>query len=948
VTLLLVALSFVFLANALTIRSPLAGTAITIVFLCISSWVFGRLLYQSETRIFQATFGFITFLIVLALTGNFLIVIGGFTEIVSLSAIIALSVILSLVFARFRKKVSPKASGESKVSQEKKLTREAILFLALFLAFTALEFWMLLLGRTEEGGASVWLTISSYFVPLFFLGTFSLIAVVVFARIGNSLKLVLVCIYSFLVHSLFLIVWYPGRYGDPWIHLGEARYIARTGFPFGYSWMVNQFLVAELALRVQEALTVFLGRMSLLDLYWIHVTLVPLLWSILLPLIAYKIAEMLTIKKSKAFPILAAVSTLFFPNLILWGTVSVPNSIGFLFAFVTLALLLIWMNQGDKRIWLSALLASAASFLSHPQAGIFAFMLFLWVTVLQKTTRKIWSIVGYALLFTIYPLALIARQASFSLGELLILDNFLYFQSQISTILLIFGVAGLILGVKYRLVKTKSALVLFIFYATILLEYYLTEFGMTGLPYGPGRIVTMADFALVPFVAMGLFSIPRVFGKMAAKSNVNSLLGKPQGRFKIRLGRRSIGFLAICLFFSLQATAALYQAYPHSEIVKVQPSSYELEAVQFIDSDSAGRYVVLCEPTFAGLAIGFLGADHGYIGSGRGAFGIPELWYTIAQRYVAMTEQPSVGIIQDALREANAAVGYFVVSERSADFESIVQRTLDAFGEPYGTFGSNKLYVWRYPLRIIEEPGLNVKVTFEDGNSTYVQTKFVSMFKSEANSTLALSGHSSYYISEYPMNWTFLGLTVDGERRNFDDSSDVNSFIYISGLNSNNTVILTWLFNRNYPRVGWKDDSFKNGWAPHPIYTGSIQPSITTDGNILTLSYLFKSDVSAEYYYYTKAVNVSTDDFNYVLVRWKSNGPVAVAAVYYGAELWNAEYIVRVGSQSDGWATTVVELPSGRMLSYVMVGISDFGAKNAAGTLTLQVDYVMIAAKTSP
>lgn len=941
VFLMLVISPLVFIANAWTVRSPIIGTAASLVFLSVASWVTGELLFSREDRVFRVTFGFITVLIFLALTGNVLIVIASFTETVSLIAIAVLGVILGLAFARFRQSHSPQVTSKSRVSYGKKVAGETILLMIPFLASAVIAFWLLWLGRTGEGGASVWLTIPSFFISLFLFVSFSLMVVLVFTRLSNSLKLGLVCVFSFLVHSLFLLVWYPGRYGDPWVHLGEARYIARTGIPYAYSWMVKQFLILELTLRAQEALTVFFGRMFLMDLYWVHVVLVPLLWSTLVPLIAYRIAEMLVVKKSGIFPILTAVATVLFPSLILWGTVSVPNSLGFIFFFVSIMFSLSWMNHGGKHKWLLSLLASIVSFLAHPQTGLFGFMLLFWTTVIHRTTRKIWSFMSYVPIFLVYPLTLLYVQASFSVKNLLFLDSFLSFQSEISTIMLVFGVVGLILGVKDRLVSTRGVLVIFIFYATILTEYYVTRFGMTNIPYGAGRVLAMADFLLVPFVALGFFMIAKTFGK---SSSLKSQIGSSFKRLRTGLSRRFVSLFLICLFLSLQTTVVLYQAYPHNEIVKVQPSDYELEAIQYMDSDAPGRYVVLCEPTFAGLAIGTLGADHGYIGSGRGAFGIPELWYYLAQMWLSMTKQPSTGIMKEAMNIANATVGYFVVSIRSSEFESIIQRTTAAFGRPDKDFGYGKLYLWRHPLPIYEEPGRYVKVAFEDGNFTYNQTKFVYMIESEINSTLALSGHVSYYITEYPLNWTFLDLTVNNMTAKFDESSDVNSFIYINGLSPNDTVAVTWLSNRNYPFVGWKDDSFKTGWETHWLYPGNIEPTIVSDGNILSLSHYFTPG-SYEYYYYVKPVNVSTDEYNYVMIRWKSNGPIAVAAVYFELEV--VQYVVELGSQSGGWATTIVKMPPGDSITNVMVGISDARAPSLLGFRTLQIDYILIVAETS-
>lgn len=949
--LMLVTSPLVLLVNAWTVRSPILGTIASLVFFFIASWVTGELLYSREDRVFRVTFGFITILMFLALTGNVLIVIASFTEIVSLVAITVLNVVLGLFFVRFRRGHSLQVIGESRVGHGKKVVGEAILFLIPFLFSAVVAFRLLWLGRTGEGGASVWLTIPSFFVPLFLVVSFSLMGILVFTSLSNSFKLGLVCVYSFLAHSLFLLVWYPGRFGDPWAHLGSARYIARTGMTYAYSRLVEQFLIVDLAVKVQQALTVFFGRMFSVDLYWVHVVLVPLLWSTLVPLIAYRIAEMLTVNKSRIFPILTAAATLLFPSLIIWGTVSVPNSLGFVFFFVSVLFLLLWMNHGEKRMLVMSLSASTVSFLAHPQTGLFAFMLLLWGIVIKKTTRKIWRFASYVPLFMVYPLALLYWKASLSLSGLLVLDNFLSFQSEISTILLVFGIVGLVFGVRSRLVNTRSAVMFFVLYATILSEYYLTNFGMTGLPYWAGRILTMADFLLVPFVALGFFMIARAFGKGSSwRSRAWSSVDISLERFKFDLSGRYVGLLLVCLFLSLQTTFALYQAYPRSEIVVVQPAAYGLEAIQFIDSNSPERYVVLCHPGFSGLAIGFLGVDYGWGGNPRGYFGISSFGYPIAQMYGEMTKTPSIGIMQQGMNFANAKLSYFVVSVRDPKFEEIVERTLEIL-PAIRVFGDGKLYVFMYPLPVFEEPGSVVKVIFDDGTGEQsVQTTFAYMVESGINSTLTLSGYRSYNVTGFPTHWTFLELTVNNVSRGFDDSSDINTFVYVKGLQPSDVLTIKWLFNRHYPNVGWKEDSFKrlDKWRRHDLYPGTMVPTITTDGDILRMSYSFTSGFYW-YYYYVTSVNVSTEDYPYLLMRWRSDRPVAVASVTF--ELGGGQEMVPFGSLSPEWSTIVVPLPLGAIVRTVMVGLSNgrYAPDYAiSGTGTLEVDYILFVAKATP
>jgi hypothetical protein len=485
---------------------------------------------------------------------------------------------------------------------------------------------------------------------------------------------------------------------------------------------------------------------------------------------------------------------------------------------------------------------------------------------------------------------------------------------------------------------------LFSFYIIILLEYYVTKYGMINLPYGPTRILAMADFLLVPLVALGFWTLTAVLRRRVntASSDMRSL----SRRAHLKGSPRLIGLILVALFLSLQATSVLYQAYPLNEIVKVQPSAYELEAIYFIDQTSPERYVVLCEPGFSSLAIGFLGADYGYLGGKRGLFGIPEWGYPTAKLYLEMTKNPSIGILQEAIEFADADLGYFVISVRNPDFNEIAERAFDIF-PGYETFGSDQLYVFWYPLPIYEKEGSPVTVIFDDGTGGQqnVTTMFSYMTESETNATLTLSGHTSYLMQNFPQHWTFRELRINGKASRLDDTSDINSFVYASGLQPNDQVTLRWVFNAHYTEVGWKEDSFRGRvWRQGP-YVSNATPTITSDGNILTISYSFVSG-TYQYYYYSTMVDLSTNDYPYILMRWRSDQPVAVSAVYF--ETGISKEIIPLGSASTEWSSIVVGLPPNAFVRNVMVGFNNARSQGLSETAEIQIDYILFSAKSTP
>jgi len=943
----LLAFSVVLEVNAVVFSSPLIGAIASIGFLSSISFAIGEIFHSGENLFFKCLLGLATFLLFLAVTGFGLMLIGMFTEILSLAILIAMSVLFGAIAFRRnegRFQNPDKSPLGSKGIKGKHLF--SYLAVVVFLFYEGIAFYFLLLARTGEGGASVWLEISPLFIPAFAICSFILAFILVFSRLSSSLKLVLLIAYAFLAHSLFLIVWYPSRYGDPLEHLGIARYTARTGTIYAYGWLTShQLIVPLISYRAQYSLVIFFQRMFSIDIYWAHSVFLPLLWSIFVPTLAYKTAELMAVKRSRVFPLLAALSIGLFSSLILWGTVSVPNSLGFIFFFLTAVFLLIWMIQGGKWNWGLALLAASVSFLTHPQPGVFALILVLWGTIIQKSWRRILKLAILVPTFALYPAALYLYGASFSTSGLLVLENFLTFQTDVTTILLGLAFVGLVLGARGGYIKTKIALMLFAFYVAILFEYYLTKFGMMNLPYGAARILVMGDFLLVPFVALGLLITVDILRKVVTKSKGNVSSNPSLKKVRLNFNSRLIALFLICVFAAAQATSALYQAYPRKEAVSLQPSEYLIEAVNYINADAPGRYVVLCDPIFSSVAIGFLGIDYGWAGGVRGVFGMPDWAYPSVAMYWNMTKQPSIRIMQEAMNSFNAIVSYFVVWINHPRFDEIVQQTSQIILVDQ-VLGDGKLFIFKYPLPIKEELGPTVQVIFDDGNSTqYIETKLSYVYETEINSTLTLSGHVNYNITQYPSHWAFLDLTVNNVSRPFNGASDINSFIYVKELQPTDELKVKWHWNHNYQNVVWKDDSFKEGWRTHDIYRGTIVPTIASDGNILNISYSFKPGPYS-YYYYIKAVDVSVAENQSILVRWRSDGPIAVVAYYFESGLGNGVDVVPLGSESDDWTVTIVSLPKNMRVTYIMVGISNLKARNLNEVKTLSIDYVMISTST--
>lgn len=921
------AFSALMLVNLASLKSSLVGSSASLIILGLSSIAASDVFFYEEKRFLKAMLGCATFILIITMLGTFLILMVNFTELLSTIGFVAIGITLCLL-SFFRRPMNVREQSEPLATEKSRGKLSYVLVFPLLLS-VAIAFYALLIGRTGEGIVSVWSTLPSFFLPAFLASTLCLVVLLFLTRVNVGLKLALVSVYSFLSHSIFLLVWYPGRYGDPWTYLGHARYIDENGVFYAYDWLFSQRLFADVVrYKADYALLVFFRRISFVDIYWVSVLAIPLLWSIFAPVLLYKIGELLVEKKNTRFPLFCAVAASLFPTLIYLGAVSTAFSLGLFFLLFSMMLTLYWVSNRSRRFLFLALLVALVSFFSHPQTGIFAFG-FLYVSaIVQSKLNRVLKVLLIAPLLVAYPIASIIENATFSLGGLLNSDNLLSFQFSLTTLLLAFGFLGLLFSIRGRFVKTRSALTIFLLYLILVVNYYVSMYGMKNALV-PDRLLSIADIFMLPLVAFGL-----LFTANSLKSGFSRARGTAIGNpSKPRL----LSMIVICFLLSLLAVSALYQAYPRREITEVQPADYEVEAVQFMDSNTTGRYTVLGDTNLATVAGGFLGIDYSYGAfSAKGNFGVPQWTWWLQSLYLQMTVKPSVRLMEETIARDQSQVAYFVVSVREKSLNNIVQRASEVI-PIYRIFGDGKLYVFKYPFEGAP-PGPVVNVEFDDGTSTEAHAVPEYSDWSDVKYTIYLTDHSSYNISGYPGHWTFLGLTVNGNSAQFDNASDVNSFILVSGVNPTDSLEVTWHANNLYTRVGLKDDSFEEGWQTRQGY-GTISPNITKDGSVMSLSWNFTPG-QYQYYYYSKSVSVSTTDFQYIIVRWRSTGPVAYVTIAYSPE--GEAAVVRINSESSGWTVTKQRLWADLSTAFITVGITNLNNQNISGSQTVYVDYILV------
>lgn len=190
-------------------------------------------------------------------------------------------------------------------------------------------------------------------------------------RIPTTFILLIIILHSFLLHAYLPIVYKIGFGGDRWRHIGTEKYLQQGEIyspalfgqeikwqKFGLIKIPSVFVLgSKTSYANQWALTIFLSWILQKDVFWIDIFLLPILWSIFVPLFLFilgrlilediRISSQKISNNSRVFPLLLAfIPSLFYPFQF-YGSITIPMSFGFLLFLFLLLILIFALKQKD-------------------------------------------------------------------------------------------------------------------------------------------------------------------------------------------------------------------------------------------------------------------------------------------------------------------------------------------------------------------------------------------------------------------------------------------------------------------------------------------------------------------------------------------------------------------------------------------------------------------------
>ena len=443
------------------------------------------------------------------------------------------------------------AENEEKEETKEKIsapyTYADISLIISFIIMSIICFYLLLDSRTGEMIFSIWDTIPTKFLAAYFVTGFLLIAFILNCEGRTEVKLLFLIIFLLLTSLAMVIIYEVGFGSDSWLLLGYERVVIEEG----RSDLGDFFALLEG--RGEIVMVVTFVKLLNLDVYWLHLLFVPLMWSFFVPIITYEIAKLVKPNDDR-FAVLCVFSLFMFPLLTYYGSFQVPQTLGFFFFYCALFLWYRYLLESNKWRFFFALIATAASGINHPLIGAIMVISIPAILFIKKIQINPLTLVDFSLrpwsqfIYKITPdnltgikkeviqILILALILSGAIPLLLIITKPIVFVNYLSTskdwLTIILGpyiklystatktdyllynithVAGLLFGLIGLIIarnKVNSRLYLLSVFLVALLyfDYLILNYSMDNLPFEPYRFFGIMGLILIPYTTMGLIA----------------------------------------------------------------------------------------------------------------------------------------------------------------------------------------------------------------------------------------------------------------------------------------------------------------------------------------------------------------------------------------------------------------------------------------------------------
>ncbi|MEK9129939.1 MAG: hypothetical protein AAB526_00860 [Patescibacteria group bacterium] len=315
--------------------------------------------------------------------------------------------------------------------------------ISLFLLFLAglLLLWNV---RTVENIQSPWDVISKIYLYVYLVATFIVVSLI-FSKQKIGFILFIIILHSFFLHSYLPIIYKAGFGENKWKHIGIERQLINN--EEGFAPLIKD----EEGSVNQWAVTIFLSKILNVDIFWIDLLLLYLMWSIFIPLIFFRLAEFLfqsfvgppdnDCEKNQFLLLTAFLPSLFF-SFQVYGSITTPMAFGYLFFFFVLLFWLDYLITKQKISLITAIIFSLLMFFGYQINFILILIVGIGVLIQNLKIKKIISlsnILVYCLLAVVFIFLILMLFNFNSSFGLINQDSFYQIKNNIQNVALFFS-----------------------------------------------------------------------------------------------------------------------------------------------------------------------------------------------------------------------------------------------------------------------------------------------------------------------------------------------------------------------------------------------------------------------------------------------------------------------------------------------------------------------------
>jgi len=569
-----------------------------------------------------------------------------------------------------------------------------------------LSWFFLFKARTGEKLISPWQIISPVYLYLCF-GLFFLTILFIFSGKKITTILFFIILTSLLVHAYLPIV-HENNFGvDKWRHLGVERRLitgqiespALFGEELKYK-KIGPLAIPEVFLVGNKnsyagswGLTIALSWLIGIDIFWIDLFLIFALWSVFLPILVFKLVDLIFADKKIA--LLSAFSTLIPYVFQADGAITLPKNIGFL-VFIFFLIIISEYLKDNKKILPLIIFFFVLLYFNYILFLILSLEIFVFGLILKGQQGKS-KVIILSVLFIIFSLSLIlldrASGVSFfqykipeirqifpaklsDFWQEVIQGKYFYYQGKypddapflsLIKLGLFFTPLALILTLFGTLNFRRNLLVklLAFFLIILLINQFLSESFMKNYRLLARRSSMVIILLLIIFFSAGLI---RLFEKIKINFNLKVIILS----------------LILALFVSTTyASGPYYLGTVTSHQVKVAKF-----ISQEIKKEAEKRFCVL-DASWRLLAL------ESVIGMIAGNFPTHPIDFVQKERdelYKKILQEPSREILDESLKITDADSCFFVTEQHRLK-PNVFDKIKEILGEP---IIMNNVYIWQY------------------------------------------------------------------------------------------------------------------------------------------------------------------------------------------------------------------------------------------------------------